>query len=601
MIRAIYSFVIFYIFSPCLIAQDIKDIRSEIIQVTVYKTNAQIARKASFRLEKGKFILQLSKLSPYIQEESIKVDGDGSFTILNVLHRNDYLNSLERDATIQSLIDSIDYYTEKIEESETWSKILNERLEFLKSNQNISGKQETTDIATFKSLNDYFGENLQQLNMDLLKQKRIKSDCEDRIKKINNQLNVLRNNSELPSGIIEITIEKKSSSNSSLNITYLVNNAFWYPSYDIRFTGANKPLNIAYKANVRQNTGVDWNDVYIILSTAQSNISGQIPPLMPWYLSYHNSEITRALQGKTPGIAMSSMPEIYDEAPLEESSVRIRGIDSSLSGNPLYVVDGVPQNDINNLNQNDIENIQVLKGASATSIYGSKAQNGVVVVTTKKDRGSASAPLSISYKNETSVEFSIEYKQTILSNNQQNTVVYKNSDLNAEYEFQSIPKLSEKVYLIGKVADWSGADLLDGEANIYMENSFVGKTQINADQFSDTLEISFGVDNNILVKREKLKDFSQEQFIGANKRVTTSWEISIRNNKSYPIEINLYDQVPLSTNKEIEVEPVELSGGKSNEIIGQVNWDIKLNPNESKEILFTYSVRYPKNKRIILE
>jgi TonB-dependent SusC/RagA subfamily outer membrane receptor len=600
--KAIYLLSIFLISVNTSFAQRELEVNSEISEVTVYQIGALINRKATFKADKGQTILRLTKLAPYIMEESIKVDGDGSFTILNVQFKNDYLNELERNKSVETLLDSLDFFNKKIEESDTWTKILNEKLEFLKSNQNISGKQEATDLASLRSLDAYYSENLQKINLELLNQKRLKASYNEQIKKINNELNSIRSNRSMPSGTIEITIEKNNAQTASLGVSYQVSNASWYPGYDIRFTGTKDPLHIAYKANIRQNTGVDWKDVNVILSNAQSHISAQIPTLEPWPLYYYFPELTSALQGQVAGVRLQKT-EVANEVELdiEDSPMMIRGIAGKMPENPLYVIDGVPQDGPQNLNPNDIESINVLKDASATAVYGARGGNGVVVITTKKDKTVSSAPLSISYKNETSIEFTIESKQTVLSNNQLNTFVYKNADLAAQYEYQSIPKLSEKVYLVGKLYDWFSADLVSGEANIYMENSYVGKSQINTTQFSDTLNISFGIDNNIIIEREKLKNFSETRFIGSNKTESVSWKISIRNNKSYPVSLIVSDQIPLSTSKEIQVDAVELSGGNMNSSTGEVSWNLTLNPNENRELIMTYSVRYPKNKRIILE
>lgn len=586
-----------------LFAQEPKEIKSEISEVTVYKSEALITRIASFKSEAGKSVLRLTNLSPHIVEESIKVDGDGSYTILNVQFKNDFLNSLERDETVESLVDSIDYFKRKIEDANTELKTLNERLEFLKSNQNISGKQEATDLASLKSLNAYYSDQLDLLNKNRQKQTRLLTEYNEQLTRINNELNSIRNNVELPSGTIEITVNRKLAATASMQLSYQVRYANWYPSYDIRFRGTEKPVEISFKANIQQNSGIDWKDVHVVLSNAQSHISAQIPELKPWHLYYYFPEIARSAKRRAAGAAMpQAAPAEEDYQPLNESVV-IRGSNSLSAGqNPLYVIDGVPQNGPHNLNPNDIESISVLKDASATSMYGARAANGVVIVTTKKNKeSSGAAPLSISYKNETSVEFAIDHKQTVLSNNQLNTFVYKTEELSATYEFQTVPKLSEKVYLIGKLHDWYNADLVDGEANIYMENSYVGKSQINTSQFSDTLNLSFGIDNNIIVNREKLKDFSETKFIGSNKKESLSWKINIRNNKPYAINLEVIDQIPLSTSKEIQIEAEELSGGMLDEATGNVVWDLRLNPNESKELILNYTVRYPKSKKIILE
>ena len=595
MFKALPIIIIFIIIPLFSFSQKEKTIESEISSVIVYKSGAQITRTAHFTFDRGSYIIKLHKLSPFILEESIKVTGDETYTIVNVQFKTDYLNSLERDVELKVLVDSLNMFQEKIEVAEIQSKILNERLDFLKVNQNLSGKQEAMDLSSLKSLNDFYSENVQKLNMDLLKQKRLKSEYEDQVKKLNNELNSLRNNKELPSGTIEISLDKKVGQSSKLEISYLVENASWYPSYDIRFTGSTDPLQIVYKANVKQNTGVDWNDVDIILSTAQSKAFAQIPSLNPWNLYYYFPEISNALQGRVAGVSMN-FAEVADEEEISnEAKIRIRGVGTISNNNPLYVVDGAMQPEGFVPNPNDIESIKVLKDASAASIYGSRASNGVVLVTTKKDKEPTTSPLSITYKNETSLEFTIDNKQRISSNNQTNTVIVRKSSLDAKYEFQCVPKLSDKVYLIAKIPDWYSADLVDGEANIYIENSYVGKTAISTTQFSDTLDISFGIDNNIMVKREKVKEFSEAQFIGSNKKETVALKIQIRNNKSYPIGLKVHDQIPISTSKEIQIESIELSGGKFDAVSGKVSWELAIQPKETFENIFSEKKYYWSN------
>lgn len=244
--------------------------------------------------------------------------------------------------------------------------------------------------------------------------------------------------------------------------------------------------------------------------------------------------------------------------------------------------------------------MEVLKDASATSIYGSRGANGVIVITTKKDRES-SVPTTIVSKRETSDEYDVESTQTIVSNNKTVTISYKEAEIPATYEYQSIPVQSENVFLIGRIPEWYKADFISGEANIYLENSFVGKSTIQTDVVKDTLEISFGTDNRITVKRERLPEFSENQLVGPNRKETIGYRISVRNNKTYAVVVKVVDQIPVSTTREIQVDTLELSGGKPDQETGKVTWDLKLNANESKDLLLKYAVKYPKEKRVVVE
>ncbi|PQA60918.1 SusC/RagA family TonB-linked outer membrane protein [Siphonobacter curvatus] len=94
------------------------------------------------------------------------------------------------------------------------------------------------------------------------------------------------------------------------------------------------------------------------------------------------ANLTQALQGRAAGVTVGN-----DNSPGGGTMVRIRGFGTINNNSPLYIVDGVPtQGTLNNINPNDIESLQVLKDASAASIYGARAANGVVIITTKKGK-----------------------------------------------------------------------------------------------------------------------------------------------------------------------------------------------------------------------
>jgi TonB-dependent SusC/RagA subfamily outer membrane receptor len=577
-----------------LFGQAEKEITSSISKVTLFTQGAQIESEATVSLQQGLMILKFVSLSPYIKKESIRVDGDGSFTILNVQHQNDYVNELEKSSGIEALRKKIEEFGLWIEDEETRIKILNDKIDFLQVNKVITGKDQSINPDVFTTLNTLYGNNMEVLSLEILKRQRSINEYNEAIKKFNTQLNSLNSKTDLPSGTIIVTVDWKQTKSSKIRLQYLVDKASWYPSYDIRFTGVDKPLTVSFKANITQNTGIDWENVKIMLSTAKTNVSAQVPELTTFYLQFYYPEITGALQGKLSGVQITE--------PVSESEIRIRGISSVKTyGEPLYVVDGVPQSDIASINPNEVENIEVLKDASATAVYGSRGSNGVILVTTKKDEEDSSIPFTILTRQETSNEYVIDVPQTILSVNKTTTVGFRETDLNAKFEYHTVPKLSENVYLIAMISDWYKAELLDGEANIYLENSYVGKSIINTQQFTDTLAISFGTDNNISVKRDKLTELSQNQLIGQNKKETLAYKLTLRNNKTYPVTIKLVDQIPVSTTKDIQVEAIELSGGTLDDDTGIVEWEPELKPNETKETILKYAVRYPRNKKVIVE
>ena len=594
--KSLIALVILFVgFHSILFGQNEMEIKSKITKATVYSKGVQIESEAKFELQQGKMLLVFKYLSPFINKESIRIDGDGSFTILNVQLQKDFLNELEKTKGVNDLTANIQTINDKMEDEETSISILNEKIEFLKTNKSVTGKEQAINPEVFKSLNQIYGDNFEKYSVERLKKQRLIKEYSKEVDKLTNQLNSLNSKNALPSGTITVMVDSKQAKPSALKLIYLVDNASWYPSYDIRFTNTNKPLKILYKANICQNSGVDWKDIDLKLSTARTNISGQIPTLTTNNLQFYYPEIMNSLQGYASGVQISNSVA----APAPSSEMQIRGIASVKENSvPLYIVDGNPQSDISSINPDDIANVEVLKDASATAIYGSRGANGVVLVTTKQKGDQSNLPVVITTRNETSNEYIVDAKQSINSDNKLNTITFREKDLSATYEYQSIPKLSKNVYLIGKLTDWYKADLSDGEANIYLENSYVGKSRINTQQYGDTLDISFGIDNNISVNREKIKDFSESQFIGSNKKETYAWKLTIRNNKSYPIKAKLFDQVPISSIKDIQVEVLELTGGIMNPNTGKIQWILDLNPSETKQVILKYSVKYPKDKNV---
>jgi uncharacterized protein (TIGR02231 family) len=535
------SIILFLILvSPILIfAQFEKVLPSAIKKATIYPQGAQLQNEVSFPIQKGQMKIKLTGLTYNLNEESIRIISDGSFTILNVQYQTDYINELDKDAETKKLMDKIDELKSKVEEEEVWVKIIKEKIDFLTVNKQINGKNEAINPETFKTMNQIYGSNYETLALDALKRQRLIQKYKDELAKLTAQLQTISNQTGTPSGTIIVVIDGKQAKTAKMVFSYYTWNASWYPSYDIRFTGFNKPLEITYFANIQQTTGVEWKDVDIVLSSAKTQVSAQIPFLSPYYLTYFQPVSVTNTSVYQKGAAVS-----YDMA-VTEGSVN-RGKDAGYFS-------PAPQQSV----------------ASATS--------------------------------ETVKEYIVQNPQTIISSQNTTAVTYGEGTLNAVYDYQTIPKLSENVYLIARILDWGKADLTSGMAKLYLENSYVGKSMINTSQFSDTLDISFGVDNNVTIKREKITTFSEKTFTGSNVKETVGFKITIRNNKSYAITTSVFDQIPISTDEKIVVDLIESSNGNLTKETGKIEWKLNLQPNETKTVTIKYSVKYPKDKKVIVQ
>ena len=535
--RTIFLSIILLIMVNGASAQTEKEIKADIKHVTVFPDRAQIVHETAVSFLPGKSVLKLSGLSPYIDAQSIQVKGFGEFTILSVNQQNNYLQNLEDSPEVKNIRSQIENLQIKVEDETVALSSLQEKEDFLIANRAILIKETTFSLEQLKNVMDLYTNNMDQISLTRLKKQRLIKDYNKEIAALQQQLTGKLGKQQLPSGEILVTVSTDKQVTGKLTFSYVVSNAGWYPSYDIRVDDIKNPVAIFYKANVFQNSGVEWKDVKLSFSNATPWVAGDMPVLNPWFVDFYNPIIIRGYASDSRRMEASKMKEVAAPSPniLEEK-----------------VMESAP-------------------------------------VMVEKQVG------------ETTITFDIAVPYTIQSDGKIQTVEIQRITTPADYKYVTLPKLSQLAYLIANISDWAKLSLQTGEATLYFENSFVGKSTLNVNQLKDTLTISLGTDNSILVKREKRKDFTSRKVIGSNRTDTYSYLITIRNNKSNPVNITLNDQIPVSSNSSISVDAIELSGGKLNQQTGEIKWDLEIKQQETRQIVLTYSVKYPKDKTIILE
>jgi uncharacterized protein (TIGR02231 family) len=195
-------------------------------------------------------------------------------------------------------------------------------------------------------------------------------------------------------------------------------------------------------------------------------------------------------------------------------------------------------------------------------------------------------------------EFNIALPYTINSASKPTTVDISRHELPAGFRYAAAPKLDPDAFLMAGTTGWADLNLLPGEANVFFEGSFVGKSFIDPGSVHDTLFFSLGRNKRIVVKRDKVKDFNSRVLIGSNQKESHAFEIKVRNNQSQTVAIAIEDQIPLSKNSQIEVTLVDTGGAQYSSVSGKLVWEITLKPNESKRLLYHFEVKFPKDKII---
>ncbi len=206
----------------------------------------------------------------------------------------------------------------------------------------------------------------------------------------------------------------------------------------------------------------------------------------------------------------------------------------------------------------------------------------------------------------TTVSFAVDIPYTIPSDGENYTVEMQDLSIPATYEYFTAPKVSKEVFLTALITNWAPYNLMAGEASIFFEDTFVGRSVLDVDQLDDTLTVSLGQDRSISVSRTRVADYSEKNFFGTTRSEQVGYEIALRSNKAQPVSIVVEDQIPVSTNEQIRVDVEETSSADYNEATGLLRWSLELpaagDPAaETKKLRFGYEVKYPKNQRVVLD
>ncbi len=525
-----------YLFS---FSQDIlKEIKTDINEVTVFLNGAQINRSGKGNLPLGNSQVIFRDLPSVIVPQSVQVSGKGNFTILSVQYQVNYLKEQEITPRMKALNDSLELINDRITNENNLLYVYNAEEGLILANKEMGGANSGVSMVALKEAAEYYRTRLVDIKSKQTQQNKKIKDLNEIKQKISQQLNEENARKNQPSGEILVTVYCTAATAAAFDLSYVVNQAGWYPSYDLRVTDLTKPVDLALKANIHQSSGETWDKVKLTLSTGNPSVDNSKPQLTTWFLRYYYPQT----------VSYSSDKKTRSAAPAKSAE---------MAKGEGYAMDEEP--------------------ASTAANYVATSENP------------------------TNFEYTVSIPYTITSTNKETTVEIQKNQLNAIYEYYAAPKIVKDAFLLARVNGWENLNLLNGEINLYYENTYVGISYLNAAISKDTIDFSLGRDKSISIDRKRSKEFSSKKLIGLNQKATIGWDYEMKNKKSTAIKIIIEDQIPVSTDKDLEVTADELSGGQHNINTGFVTWKFDLKPTEAKKFKMIYSVKYPKDKDLILE
>ena len=529
-----------------------KDINAttKIDKITVFINNAQIERSSSINLPAGNSTIVLSGISQYIDVNSLRVSGKGSFVIMSqevqikypepVVYTEEPLPNHVLKG-ISNLTDSLELLAFDISENNSKKEELIIEKNYLQSSAVISKADTITEL---KDGLEYFRIKMNDINQEwvkLMKNERLllkkKNEMDARLLALKNYSKGVTppKNEALPEAVISIQVmADKAVAAAEIDISYICSNVSWTPFYELRVEEVSKPVQLVMKANLTQNTGEDWEKAKLVFSTGVPAAYKVLPVLPVWYLYYY-----------TPQRVASTYAGAAPVAALDYESRR----KESKQEDDAYIM----------------------------SDYVQLTQSLI------------------------SAEYVVSIPYNISSDGKVHTITLMNEPLTATYKFLSVPKMDKDVFLTAYLMGWEKLNLVPGEANIVYQNSIISKTYINTGGTMDTLIVSLGVDKRVVVDRKKISDKSKDKVIGSTRERTVHFEITVKNQNQSEIAFVLKDQVPVTQTEDIKIIVEEISGAKYDELTGELVWNLKLKPNETKKLDLRYTIKHDKDKTVICE
>ncbi|MCD7981714.1 MAG: DUF4139 domain-containing protein [Clostridiales bacterium] len=514
---------------------------SKAVKAVVYQKGAFLTRHVKAELHKGSNTVCIESLSDSIVAETIQIAMSRGLSCSQVVYDPVFKKDKKPNQETAVSKEDKELIRRKV-------GLQHQMAAARTSFEMLPGKELFRDKKDWesKSLNDFLD------FLDFLEKKRVEllnriTDCEEEIREIDSQIKK-RSEKENPSsagmtGVIRMEVEAAEEGEFSFEILYYDREARWEPFYDIQIHGLSEPADIMLKGRIIQNTGEIWENIDLTLSTGNLQQSNNQPELIPWVLR-------PAVFPAVPPMQAAHARPLYMEAPqaMEETTV--------------------------------LDEATMLLEPNVTEKSGAARNH-------RKEN---------SYKkNQTSVEYDVAGTVRIESGGKGDIVQILSVEHEAEYVYYVTPKAECSAFLMARIKKRKDYHLIEADANIFLENRYVGATHIGKEDETDEYRISLGRDRDIYVERRKLKQQQSQNLMGNLIRKDFSYQMRVRNRKTERVRVLVKDQIPITTDEKIHVDVVNQSNAYLDEKTGMLSWERDMSGDEEWVINLSFRVSWPKN------
>lgn len=528
---------------PALAQQPEKTVNTTLTEVKVFADRAEETRIGTVTLSPGRYVLVFPGLSRYLDPATLQAEGKGRGVIQSLSTHYNHLNPQPKGSRFTRLEDSLKLLNHQLEARKNQRYVLGQEQSLITKNRSMEGST-GVDALQVQELLSWQRERLTQIRAELRTIAEDEEQLNTAKNRVTQQMADLTREHNQPGHEVHMEFSADASATYTFTLNYLVLNAGWAPRYDLRTTSDANRVQLEMKADVVNATGTDWKKVRLSLSTAQPNRSANAPTLATWYIQEYN-------------------PYAYNY----DKNARLEATKGYAAERKVY--DSLEQ---------DTDEV-----SSGEDLRGGLDMSGFVSV----------------QSGQLNREFVLEVKQDIPNDAKPHTVDLQRLELPCTMVHYAATRQQTTAYLQAAITGWEQYELLPGQANVYLDNTFMATTTIDPGATKDTLRMGLGQDGRVFISREQDREFTTRKTIGSMVKVQQKYSITVRNTKGKTVTLRLEDQVPVSNTSEIEVTLLDKGGATHNPNNGRLTWDLTLAPGEKKVITFSFEAKFKKELNII--
>lgn len=522
------------------------DTTSSISAVTVYPDRARITRSAETAIPEGETLVRFIGLPVDLDDSSVQVAGTGTgVKILGLEIRskfseqvvNEQVRSLQDQ--LKALADSDTALAATASDLQEQRKFLHKVRDGLALSGDSDGKVPPQGIDKVKPLFDFYSGELTRLSKETQAVDIARRDLLPKKQALEEELSRLQGSGAKAQKEVLVAVKASNAATAKLTVSYNMMNASWQPLYDARVNTKDGGIDLSYYGVVRQQTGEDWNNVKLALSTARPSVGARMPELEPWWLQFIEirplAKAARGADDRLRTLSNSYSAPVADAATLEVS-------------------------------------------APAPMEYE----------TANIETGGISAV------------FEIKIPANIPSDGEPHKVAIATQKFEGKLEYITTPKLAELAYLKTRLTNTSGAPILGGQVNLFRDGDFVGQSHVNFIAPDAEFDFFLGADEGIKVTRKTLLDKSAEGGVFQKRKgLNRKYEMTFESFKTQPVKVTVLDQLPVSQDNAITISDVRFSEQPTTEKeTGKLSWTFDLEPKKKKTLTEEFTISWPADKDI---